>query len=93
MHSNPPQNVTTVGQLVDTPLATAIHATRGVVSTTFRYKSRSISIQLEHAMMDVLLVENLESIRQRRHLVLNSEVGNIIDIALGIIASMSRMVQ
>ena len=63
MHAHPPQNIQQAHNMVDTALATAMHATRAVVHKTMRVSSGAL-VYHRDMILDIPLVADLLHIQE-----------------------------
>jgi transposase InsO family protein len=73
LHSHPPQNALQAGALIDSALATTMHATRASIHRTLRTTPGALVFQRD-MFLNIPLIANLQTIRDRRQVLINENL-------------------
>jgi hypothetical protein len=73
LHAHPPQNALQAGALIDSALATTMHATRASIHRTLRTTPGALVFQRD-MFLDVPLIANLQTIRDRRQVLIDENL-------------------
>ena len=73
LHTSPPNNINTANQMMDNALATAMHALRCAVNATLQTSPGALVFNRD-MVMDIPLIANLETIRDRRQQLINENL-------------------
>ena len=73
LHTNPPQNALQASALIDSALATTMHATRASIHRTLRTTPGALVFQRD-MFLNIPLIANLQTIRDRRQILIDENL-------------------
>jgi hypothetical protein len=73
LHTHPPQNALQAGALIDSALATTMHATRASVHRALRTTPGALVFQRD-MFLNIPLIANLQTIRDRRQVLIDENL-------------------